>query len=320
MSKNTIAVDLGGTNVRVALMESAQRLKNKIAERTVVQLGPDGVIDQIVRMANTALTDAGATWRDIDCMAISSPGPLDPVTGIVYAPPNMPGWHAVPLKRQMEERTGVPVRVINDAHAAGLGEFHFGAGQGKRNLVYLTVSTGIGGGVIVEGKLLEGSNGAGGHLGHITLDRNGPRCPCGNIGCLETLASGTAIARIFSERLAAGRSSAVTGWTDGPTAADVTRGVRLGDPLAIEVFTQAAETLGFGVVSCIHIFNPDVVVLGGGVTAAGDLLFDIVRRIVREHTLKIPLSIVDVVPAQLGEDAGLTGAAEVARQFCGEEV
>jgi glucokinase len=205
--------------------------------------------------------------------------------------------------------------LINDANAAALGEFHAGAGVGTRNLVYLTVSTGIGGGVILEGSLMQGSSGSAAEIGHHTVDRHGPPCPCGSIGCLEALASGPSIALRFRQRLAEeGQRSFAGRSLEQLTAADVSRAAAAGNTLAAAVWEDSMQALGFGVVNCIHIFNPDVIVLGGGVTQAGRQLFDPVMRIVDRYALPEPRAAVRIVPAALGEDAGLTGVAALAAQ------
>jgi glucokinase len=248
-------------------------------------------------------------------LSVSTPGPLDPHTGVVHSPPNLPGWGTLPFAALLEEALGLPTNLINDANAACLGEFHAGSGRGHRNLVYFTISTGIGGGVIVDGRLAEGSTGMAGELGHMTIDRLGPICNCGNVGCLETLASGTAIARRFQEALEAGEKSIVSEWIGhaSATARDVARGAEMGDPLASAVFTDAAECIGIGVVNCIHIFNPDIVALGGGVTHARGLL-EIVERVVDRFAMPIPRRAVRVVAAELQGDQGLIGAAAAARE------
>jgi glucokinase len=315
MSKQIMAVDLGGTRVRVALADDGLQIRHRVEEATDHQRGPASVLDQIVRLAGERLRSAGGTWADIACIAIASPGPIDTTTGVAFSPPNMPGWGEVQVKGILEEQTGVPVLALNDASTAALGEFALGAGRGRSDLVYLTVSTGIGGGVVSGGRLLTGRAGMAAELGHMTVDRSGPPCSCGSIGCLESIASGTSIARRFRERLAAGETSAVTAWTDHPTAADVAHGARIGDALALAVWQDAMEALGIGVVNCIHIFNPEIVVLGGGVTQAGDLLFDPVRATVDRYAMEIMRAGVQIVPAALGEDAGLSGAAALGRDF-----
>lgn len=315
MNSSVIVVDLGGTQARVALADEAARLSHRTIEPTDHARGPESVVGQIVRLAESCLAAAALDWSAISRIAVASPGPLDRATGVVFAPPNMPGWGEVPLGAMLEQGTGVPVTVVNDADAAGLGEFRYGAGKGTRNLIYLTVSTGIGGGIIVDGELVAGSSGCAGEIGHMTVDLHGPRCNCGSVGCLEMLASGTAIARQFQERLAAGARSVLPAERGAQVSArEIIAAAREGDPLALEVFEAATTALGFGIVSCIHIFNPDVVVVGGGVSRAGPFLFDRLRTIVEHHTLPEPRAVVRVLPAALGEDAGLTGAAVVAAE------
>lgn len=307
-----LMADVGGTHIRTAVGSSDIRLLGKLHRNTRVDSGPDGVIGQIDEMARDSARGAGVDLNQIAAMVIAAPGPLDPETGVVIEAPNMPGWHRVELAGDLQKRLGFPVRAANDANAAAVGEFRYGAGRGCRNLVYFTVSTGIGGGVIVDGHLMEGSSGTAGELGHMTIDLHGPRCPCGNTGCLEVLASGTSIGRIFRERLASGGRSIVTEWTTQATGADVTRAAAMGDSLAVEVFAEAAESLGVGVVNAVNIFNPDVVVLGGGVTQAGERLFGPVREMVRQRAMPVSRDNVRVLPVELGDDAGLYGALAIA--------
>ena len=313
VTEHNIVVDLGGTRVRAALAGSDLHLHERREESTFHRRGAPGVLDQIVRLADEALAGASRSWCDIGYLAVASPGPLDPETGVVYHPPNLSGWGEVPLGPELTGRTGVPVVLINDANAAALGEFHAGAGRGTRNLVYLTISTGIGGGVIVDGSLLEGSSGSAGEIGHHTVERHGPPCPCGSIGCLEAISSGPSIALRFRQRLDAGeRSTLAAKAGEGITAADVARAAAQGDDLAADVWQDSMQALGFGVVNCIHIFNPDVIILGGGVTRAGRQVFDPVLEIVDRYALPVPRAAVRIVPAALGEDAGLVGAAAAA--------
>ncbi|MGI8967721.1 MAG: ROK family protein [Chloroflexota bacterium] len=315
MKPVNLAIDLGGTRVRAALADG-EDLSQRIEEATILQGGPDGVIAQVVALGARSLEQAGMSWRDVGCLSVASPGPLNTQTGVVFSPPNLPGWNDVPLKAELEQRTGVSVLVVNDANAAGLGEFHFGAGRGRRSMIYLTVSTGIGGGVIIDGALVEGTSGTAGEIGHMTIDLNGPRCTCGNTGCLEMLASGTSIARRFQERQTAGEHSTLKAEPGKQvSAARIAAAAAEGDPLASAVWFDAMRALGFGVVNCIHIFNPEIVAIGGGVSAAGDLFFTPIRDIVNRYALPVPRRDVEVVPAQLGADVGLVGAAAFARTF-----
>ncbi len=314
MQDRFLAVDLGGTRLRVAVTDDGFGLSGRQEEATALPDGPEGVVRQIGRMVDRALTDSGVAQARIRGVAVGSPGPLDATLGVIHGAPNLTGWAEVPLKRMLEEQLGLAVTVVNDANAAALAEHRLGAGRGTRDFVYLTISTGIGGGVIVNGRLLEGVSGTAGELGHTTIDRRGPVCKCGNIGCLEALASGTAIGERFQLGLQVGRRSSASNWLgpEAASAADVSRAAQEGDPYALEVLTEAAEALGFGVLNCIHTFNPEVIALGGGVTRAGSLLFDPMMRIVERYVLAIPRGDVRILPAELGDDVGLAGAACVA--------
>lgn len=306
---------MGGTQLRVALADRDLNLCSVVKESTDHSRGPASIVDQVQRMLAEALQESGTEGSVLQRGVVASPGPLDTQTGIVHGAPNMPGWDGeVHLQAMLEDRLQMPIQPVNDANVAAVGEFRRGAGRGTRNLVYLTVSTGIGGGVIVEGRLLEGSKGMAGEIGHMTIDMHGPTCNCGNIGCLEVLASGTNIGRRFREALAAGGASAVTDWLGGRsvTAADVARGAAQGDPLASTVWSDCMLALGFGVLNCIHIFNPDMVVLGGGVTNAGDLVFLPVRSVVDRYAMALPREGVGIVRAELRDNAGLYGAASLA--------
>jgi glucokinase len=346
-----IGVDLGGTQIRTAVLRGAE-LVSRVALLTGEDTAPQRLIPRIFNAIQQALEEARTTLDQVAGIGIASPGPLDNRTGIVYAPPNMPGWDRVPLRDIFEQdlssaskrgdASKLHIFVEHDANAAGLGEYLFGAGRGCSNIVYLTISTGIGGGVIIDDKIMEGANGTAGELGHMTIDRNGGRCRCGNYGCLEYLASGTAIARYANEAIAAGQGVELLEFTRalqqhaqegnelepstheaaGPghagsssdqevshiTARIVSQAAQAGIPLARAIITNAAEAIGVGLVNIIHIFNPQVVILGGGVTQMGPMLMEPALRIVQERTMKIPLDAVRIVLAELGGNAGLVGA------------
>jgi glucokinase len=312
---STAVVDLGGTYVRSAIVSrEGEPLRGRVQQRTDHAQGSDGVIAQIGRVLRESVASVGCGWEDIENLIVSTPGPVTPQTGIVFSPPNMLGWNDVPLRSKLFELLHVPTVLVNDANAAALGEFYFGAGSGTRNMVYITVSTGIGGGVIVEGQLLSGPSGTAGEIGHMTIDRTGPQCKCGNVGCLEAIASGTAIASRFHAAVAGVESHepAASVDTSRATAADVVRGAYAGDEPARSIFLDAAEAIGVGVVNCLHLFNPDVVVIGGGVSNAGPILFDTIDRIVGARAMPVPRQAAIVMKAVLGDDAGLMGAVAMA--------
>ena len=247
-------------------------------------------------------------------IAIAAPGPLDPRTGVIFNPPNMPGWDRVPLKQLFEQRFGIPVRVANDANLAAVGEHRFGAGRGCSHMVYITVSTGIGGGVIVADQLLLGQGGFAGEVGHMTVDMHGERCACGNVGCLEWLASGTSIARRARQRVASGVRSALRGLpADQITAQKVAELAYQGDRLAEQILRDAAVALGIGIVNLAHLFNPERVILGGGVSLnAGPIWWDAAVGTVRARSMGTSLQELEIVPAALGDDAGLLGGVALA--------
>ncbi|MCL4466344.1 MAG: ROK family protein [Chloroflexi bacterium] len=306
-----VGIDLGGTRFRVGLFRTDGKMIRRQGWATEAAAGPHAVIDRLATAVRETCAREGLAR--VVGVGLGSPGPLDPWRGVVLETPNMPGWHNVPLKEEMETRLGLPVHVNNDANLAALGESSYGAATGLRDVVYFTVSTGIGGGVLVDGKLLLGAHGLAAELGHTIILPEGPLCGCGHRGCLESVASGTAIAREARLRLARGDPSSLLGMSQEDLATVdaemVARAAAAGDPLAGEVFDTAAGFLGLGVVNALHTFDPEIVVIGGGVSLAGDLLFRPVRRVVSERAMVPYRDRAPIVPAALGDDAGLYGAA-----------
>ncbi len=326
-----LAVDLGGTQIRVAVLCGAQLL-SRVGLLTGEQPTPERIFPRIFQAIQQALTKAEVSLGQIAGIGIGAPGPLNSHTGIVYAPPNLPGWESVPVRELFRQQFHVPIFVENDANAAALGEYMFGAGRGSRDMVYMTISTGIGGGVITDGKLLEGTSGTAAELGHMTIDWHGERCNCGNIGCLERIASGTGIARRANDAIAQGQGDDLLAFAlvhqpndqenakaSTPedvaahtpahvTARTVALAAEAGIPLAHAIIATAAEALGTGLVNIIHIFNPEKIILGGGVTQMGALLLDPAIRIVEERTMEVPRKAAQIVLAELGHDVGLVGA------------
>lgn len=300
-----LAIDMGGTRFRVAVANLSGELSRRKSHPTRAEEGREAVLSRIVQAAREALE--GFSKGQVLAAGLAAPGPLDPRTGVLFTPPNLPGWRDVPLKALLQEALGLPFYIGNDANLAALGEHRFGAGRGLDHLVYLTVSTGIGAGIITDGKLLLGQEGLAGEAGHMTV-AEGPACKCGNRGCLEALASGTAIARDAQGRIAAGEETSIPHGAPGETTAEaVSAAARAGDPLARAVLERASYHLGVGVLNLVHIFNPQAVIIGGGVSMAGDLLFGPVRRIVAERAMP-NFRKVQVLPSALGDDVGLYGA------------
>jgi glucokinase len=340
-----VGVDLGGTHIRTAVLQGS-KLHSRVSLLTGENPTPERLLPRVYGAIQQALDEADITLDQIAGIGVSTPGPLNNRTGVIYSPPNLPGWENVPLRDLIQQHFNAPILVENDAHTAGLGEYMFGGGRGSRYMVYLTVSTGIGGGVLIDGKILEGANGTAGELGHMTIDWKGERCKCGNVGCLEYLASGTAIARYANEAIAAGQGAdllafastmlehiatvpdqaalpthdpntqPLDGYDELSTVAEplrvnaytVARAAEAGIPLARDIITHVAEALGVGLVNIIHIYNPEIIILGGGVMQLGRMLMEPALRIVQERTMKAPRDSVRITLAQLTRNAGLVGA------------
>lgn len=312
MAECVVGVDLGGTKILTALVDLRGSVAGRVREATP-QTGPDAVVEVIVGSVRRLLTDAGIDAAAIRGVGVGAPGPADPASGVVFEPPNLTGWHDVPLAAMLTSRLAVKTYVENDANAAAVGERWAGAGRGVDDLIYITISTGIGGGLIFGGRLYHGVSGTAGEVGHMVIEPGGPRCPCGRMGCLEALASGTSIARDARAAVASGQATTLS--TLEPKAlwaADVARAARDGDPLARELFARAARYVGIGVANLVNLLNPAMVIIGGGVAKAGDLLFAPVRRIVTQEAFERPGAAVRIVPAALGDDVGAVGAAAVA--------
>ncbi|MFO0093980.1 MAG: ROK family protein, partial [Gemmatimonadaceae bacterium] len=255
--------------------------------------------------------DGGVARDQILGVGLGAPGTVDRERGLVLVAPNLQ-WRDFPLVSRMTALTGLPVRIDNDANCATYGEWWLGAGRGGRNMIGLTIGTGVGGGIIIDRRLYHGSTDAAGEIGHITVDLNGRQCGCGNYGCLEAYASGSAIAGRAREALARGEPSMLPGMVDGDltriTAALVYKAASQGDAIAVELVRDTAKFLGTGIANLLNIFNPDVVVLAGGVTSAGEALFGPLRTEVRRRAFKSVSDACRIVPGTLPGTAGVVGA------------
>jgi glucokinase len=310
-----LGIDIGGTNLLTgAVLDDGSRVGGLRTQPTDARGGADEVIDRIVAMARQTLDEVRAAdpGAEVLGVGIGSPGPLDTRTGVVIMTPNL-GWVDMPLRDRIADRLALPATLDNDANCALLGEWWVGAVRGARHAVAFTLGTGIGGGVIVDGKLVHGASDVAGEIGHITIETNGRRCGCGNDGCLEAYASGPAIARRTVEQLTAGAESSLALIAQGDlgriTAQTVYEAAALGDPLAQEVVQDTARYLGVGVANLINILNPEVVVICGGVTRAGDRLFVPLRREVARRAFKPAVQACRIVPGALPGTAGVVGAA-----------
>jgi glucokinase len=316
-----VGVDLGGTNIVVGAMpEDGSREISLRSDSTHAERGAEAVVDRIVSMIAQVISDVisscGAKPQDFLGVGVGAPGPLDRERGIVVIAPNL-GWHNFPLRDEISERIRLPVTLDNDANCATVGEWWRGAAQGARNVVGLTIGTGIGGGIILDGKLFHGSADVAGEIGHTTIDSTGRYCRCGNYGCLEAYASGPAIALRAREALERDEVSMlhrmVNGNLDLLTAATVYDAANQGDALALEVVRDTAKFLGTGVANLLNILNPDVVVITGGVTRAGDRLFEPLRAEVKRRAFRPAVDACRIVPGALSGSAGMVGAVATFR-------
>lgn len=314
-----IGVDIGGTNIRAArFAHESQMPEPKTKIPTHADLGMEGVLDRIEMAIREVAGDDLAT---VAAVGMAAPGPIDPYSGLLLKAANMPGWIDVPLRRLIEERIGRPTFLGNDANLAALGEWKFGAGQGHADVLYMTISTGIGGGVISGGKLVLGARGLAGEIGHMLAVPNGPLCGCGQRGHLEAVASGTALGRTARERLAAGDGDGsrildlAGGELEDVSGAVVGAAALAGDPFAIELVVAAGTLIGRTLASLLHAFNPGIVICGGGVSLLGDILLDPMRAAVRQHAMDDEFwRNCPIVLATLGDDGGLVGAAALAME------
>ncbi len=311
-----VAVDLGGTNTRAAYYprgEPPAQAQHKLP--TPSGQGAEAVLDCIAQAIKAVLPEGKRPER----IGVGSPGPLDPYRGIVLDTPNLSGLVDFPLRDRLHERYSCPVAMGNDANLAALGELSYGAGRGARNLLYLTIGTGIGGAVISEGHLLLGKRGLGAELGHMDAHADGARCGCGQYGHLEAIASGPAIARAARQRLQSGEPSSLLhlpGSPESVTTRDVGRAALQGDPLARSVLEDAGLAIGRHLASLVHAFDPEMIVLGGGVSMIGPLFFEPIERALRQHVMHPAyLEGLRLAPAELGDDAGLIGAMILARDL-----
>lgn len=309
-----VAVDLGGTHLRAALFTAEGAMLSRTRVRTEAERGPDAVIERIADVVREVM--GTAPGQSIMGVGVTAPGPVDEKRGVVASPPNLPGWADVPLAERLQALLGLPVFLGNDANLAALGEYRYGAGKGLDDIIYITVSTGIGGGIISNGRLLTGAHGMAAEIGHMPIVPDGPLCGCGQRGHLEALASGPNIAREAEAALKRGWPSLLANH-DGPlTAVEVVQAAQQGDATARHVLARAGHYLGVGIALLVHVFNPQRIIVGGGVSNAGDFLLEPARQSARDHVMKPYRDTFDIVPAALGDDAGLYGAGALVFDTC----
>ncbi|HKP17875.1 MAG TPA: ROK family protein [Gaiellaceae bacterium] len=297
-----LALDIGGTKLAAGVVVKGGAVASFLVAPTRVEDGPESGLERLFDLGRQAVAESGVAWSEITAVGIGCGGPLDADRGVLIAPPHLPGWVDVPVTELAERSFGRPASLENDASAAAAGEYCHGAGAGARTMVYLTVSTGVGGGVIIDGRLFRGPLGNGSELGHITVDWRGRTCRgCGRRGCLEAYVSGSSIA----ERA---REHGLTG-----AAEDVAAAAAEGVAAAVAVWEETIEALACGLTSIVNVFEPEVVVIGGGVSRAGEQLLGPVRERVQEKAMG-SAGAGRIVRSALGDHVGVVGAAAIAHE------
>ncbi|WP_353893815.1 ROK family glucokinase [Proteinivorax hydrogeniformans] len=309
-TKKSIGIDLGGTNIACALVEDG-KLLHKVSIPTRAKEGKEYVFNAIFEAIESILAQTNTSKEEVEGIGIGVPGLVDIDRGVVKLAPNL-FWEHVPVKEIIEKKFKLPVAVDNDANAAALGEVLNGAGKGNNDVVCITIGTGIGSGLIINGKIHHGLNGGAGEFGHVTVKEDGPLCNCGNQGCLETLTSATAIANEGMKILKASKTSILAQFvTEGQPlgAKEVFLAAEKGDKECKEVIEQACKSLGMALANVVNLLNPQQIIVGGGVSHAGDALFRPLTKWINHYSLDILNKDLSVDPAQLGNDAGIVGAA-----------
>lgn len=309
-----IGIDVGGTNVKIALVDKSGKIIYSNSVPTYAKMGYEYTVNNIKQAIKDLMKETNTIAKDIDGIGFDFPGQVDYKTGVVKLAPNIPGWVNVPIAQMIEEEFHIPTRIDNDVRCAALGEMKFGAGKGCENFVCITVGTGIGSGLVVNGQLVRGASNAAGEIGHIKLQmKDGLICGCGDTGCLEAYASGPSIVAMAQDYIKGGKSTkfremaAAEGGEITPYM--VAKAAEAGDPVAKRIFAIVGEYIGIGLTSVINLLNPEKVIIGGGVAEAGDLLLDPIRKTIKERAMVVAGSAVEIVPAQLGNSAGVIGAS-----------
>ncbi len=313
--KKFIGVDLGGTNLRAAMVDTDTGAVSGLASvPTLARVGHDAVMARIARLIESVIAANGCSKSDVGGVGIGVPGVLDLDRGLVLFLPNLPGtWPNVPLRDTIAHDVGLPVQLLNDVRSITFGEWMFGAGRGVEAMACFAIGTGIGGELVINGRLHLGIGGTGGELGHQTIDLNGPVCGCGNRGCVEAYASGPAITAMGLKAITQGLTTRLGELVDYDlnriTPEVIAQAAQAGDAIAKDIYERAGMYIGIGVANVLVSVGPRKVVIGGGVAQAGDLLLDPIRRTVKDRVRVMPVEQVQIVPAELGTNAGIIGAA-----------
>jgi len=315
--KYNIGVDIGGTNVKIALVDEKGVIAYSNSVPTRAEMGYEYTIQNIINTIKESLKESHNNISDIGGIGFGLPGQIDSINGIVRLLPNIPGWVNVHLAEIVQKEFKVPVKLDNDVRVATLGELNFGAGKGCQNLVCLTVGTGVGSGIVVNGQLVRGASMTAGEIGHVIVEKdNGEICGCGSRGCLEAYASGPSVVKMAKDYIAGGKSTKFKEIAAGNeiTPFMVYEAAKQGDAVAKQIFNIVGEYLGVALVSVVNLLNPEKIIIGGGVGQAGDFIFNPIKEAIQKRCIPTSAAAVEVLPAQLGESAGVVGASLLVNQ------
>lgn len=305
-----VGVDAGATHLLAVVTDLDAKVVDEIERPFDVSAGPETGLEAIIGIVREILVETGLELSRLIGIGVGLPGPLDYAHGTVVAPPIMPGWHDFPVRDRLEAAFGVPVYVDNDANLGALGEYSYGAGRGVDNLAFVKVATGIGCGIIVGGQIYHGQTGAAGEIGHVTMAEDGPPCTCGSYGCLEAMAGGPAIAQRAAQAIQVGQSTMLRSMVSNGnlTAKLVEQAARRGDPLAVQLYADAGRLIGLAVANVINLLNPGRVIIGGGVSEAGELILASLRDTACQRSMRAAVGATDIVQAILGHRSSALGA------------
>jgi glucokinase-like ROK family protein len=306
---NIVGIDLGATHLRLVVTDYSAHLQEEIEIQMSIGDGPVNCLSEIDQQFTNLRERLNLKPANISAIGMGVPSPVVVDAGMVCNPPIMPGWDGYPIRTHLQDLWHIPVSIGNDADLGALGEWAYGAGRGENNLAYIKVGTGVGAGLLLDGRIYHGANGTAGEIGHVTIEDNGPLCTCGNYGCLEAMAGGLAIARKAREAIEAGRRTSLSALApEKILAVDVTQAAQRGDLVAQQIITDSGRYLGIAIASLVNIFNPGLVVMGGGVSQLGDLLLEPIRKTVAERSLHSAANAVRITSAVLGKRASSMGA------------
>ena len=318
-----IGIDIGGTNIKLALMDEKAHLKAKRIFSTSAFRNKNALINELVKEIESLLSEYSVPKKALLGIGIGAPGAVDIRTGTVHYLTNIPDWREVPLGNILKKKLGIPVFVDNDVNVMALGEIYFGAGKGAVNMLCITLGTGVGGGLILEGKLYRGSSYAAGEFGHVPINIDGPKCKCGSWACVEAYAGNSYIVKDVIRKIRAGQKTLITKLVGGDlhkiTPEIISEAERRGDNFAKKVWVDVGQRIGIGLAGVVNLLNVEKIIIGGGVAEAGKILFDSIKRTISERAMKLPAKTVKVVKAKLGIDAGLIGAATLVLYELGRE-